>query len=234
MGADAIRAVRLRPALAARRLAAAEAAASRRRARTSVQARVVRVVDGDTIVASVEGADQYVRYIGVDTPETVKPGTPVQCYGDRRRARRTTAWSTGRTVRLVFDRERRDVYGRLLAYVYTDAGPGRRRPAVRQRDAGPRRLRADADDRPEHRPRAAPRPPRGAGGEGRPGPLGRAAERGHAEASGRCPSCRLPPEGRSACPPGLLGSRPRRVRRRFATRPPIRTRTEIPPPRVPR
>jgi micrococcal nuclease len=53
----------------------------------------------------------------VDTPETVKPGTPVQCYGpeasafDHRRVE-------GRTVRLVFDRERRDAYDRLLAYVY--------------------------------------------------------------------------------------------------------------------
>jgi micrococcal nuclease len=84
----------------------------------SVEARVVRVVDGDTIVASVEGADQDVRYIGVDTPETVKPGTPVQCFGKRASAENHRLVE-GRTVRLVFDRERRDVYGRLLAYVYT-------------------------------------------------------------------------------------------------------------------
>lgn len=89
----------------------------------SVQARVVRVVDGDTIVASVEGDDQYVRYIGVDTPETVKPGTPVQCFGERASAENHRLVE-GRTVRLVFDRERRDDYGRLLAYVYTRAGGG--------------------------------------------------------------------------------------------------------------
>ncbi len=89
----------------------------------SVDARVVRVVDGDTIVASVEGDDQYVRYIGVDTPETVKPGTPVQCFGERASAENHRLVE-GRTVRLVFDRERRDDYGRLLAYVYTGEGSG--------------------------------------------------------------------------------------------------------------
>jgi micrococcal nuclease len=89
----------------------------------TVEAKVVRVVDGDTIVASVDGADSYVRYIGVDTPETVKPGTPVQCFGKRASAENHRLVD-GRTVRLVFDRERRDDYGRLLAYVYTAAGGG--------------------------------------------------------------------------------------------------------------
>jgi micrococcal nuclease len=80
-------------------------------------------VDGDTIVASVGGEDQYVRYIGVDTPETVKPGTPVECFGKRASAENHRLVE-GRTVRLVFDRERRDDYGRLLAYVYTEGGHG--------------------------------------------------------------------------------------------------------------
>ena len=84
----------------------------------SVRARVVRVVDGDTIVASVDGEDEYVRYIGVDTPETVKPDTPVQCYGPRA-SDENHRLVEGRTVRLVFDSEQRDDYGRLLAYVYT-------------------------------------------------------------------------------------------------------------------
>ena len=125
----------------------------------AVQARVVRVVDGDTIVASVEGADQYVRYIGVDTPETVKPGTPVQCYGPQASAENHRLVD-GRTVRLVFDRERRDVYGRLLAYVYTDARHGRGGPrfvnATLVRGGYARTLTIA----PEHRPRAALRPPR--------------------------------------------------------------------------
>src|SRR5260221_14646265 len=44
---------------------------------------VTRAVDGDTIEARIDGRLEDVRYIGVDTPETVKPGTPVQCYGPR-------------------------------------------------------------------------------------------------------------------------------------------------------
>ena len=101
----------------------------------AVSARVVRVIDGDTIEVSIAGAEQYVRYIGVDTPETVKPGTPVQCYGPQASAENHRLVD-GRTVRLVFDRERRDVYGRLLAYVYTGRR-ARRGVAVRQRDPGP-------------------------------------------------------------------------------------------------
>ncbi len=86
----------------------------------AVTAKVVRVVDGDTIEVSIDGSDEDVRYIGIDTPETVKPDTPVQCYGPQASAE-DHRLVEGRTVRLVFDRERRDVYGRLLAYVYVGA-----------------------------------------------------------------------------------------------------------------
>lgn len=83
--------------------------------------RVVRVVDGDTIVVSLDGESTKVRYIGVDTPESVKPGVPVQCF-----AKRATALNRslveGRTVTLRFDRERYDRYGRVLAYVRNDRG----------------------------------------------------------------------------------------------------------------
>jgi micrococcal nuclease len=80
-------------------------------------ARVVRVVDGDTILVSVDGREERVRYIGVDTPETVKPGAPVECFGKKASAR-NKALVAGRRVRLVRDAEERDRYGRLLAYVY--------------------------------------------------------------------------------------------------------------------
>jgi micrococcal nuclease len=83
----------------------------------SATARVVRVIDGDTIEARIGDEIEDVRLIGVDTPETVKPGTPVQCFGERA-SRFTKRRLTGRSVRLVFGVERRDVYGRLLAYVY--------------------------------------------------------------------------------------------------------------------
>jgi micrococcal nuclease len=78
---------------------------------------VLRAIDGDTIEVRLQGHDEDVRYIGVDTPETVKPDTPVQCFGPR--AHRFDArLVTHRRVRLVFGVERRDVYGRLLAYVH--------------------------------------------------------------------------------------------------------------------
>src|SRR4051795_12968358 len=81
--------------------------------------RVVRVVDGDTIRVRVGGTEERVRYIGVDTPETVKPGTPVQCFGKAASAFNARL-VRARTVRLEFDAERRDRYGRLLAYVYRE------------------------------------------------------------------------------------------------------------------
>ena len=83
----------------------------------SAVAYVLRAVDGDTIEVRLGGETEDVRYIGIDTPETVKPGTPVQCFGPQ--AHRFNArLVTHRRVRLVFGVERRDVYGRLLAYVH--------------------------------------------------------------------------------------------------------------------
>jgi micrococcal nuclease len=82
-------------------------------------ARVVRVVDGDTIRVRLDGRTERVRYIGVDTPESVKPGTPVQCFA-KRAAAANAALVAGRSVRLVGDVEQRDRYGRLLAYVYRE------------------------------------------------------------------------------------------------------------------
>jgi micrococcal nuclease len=78
---------------------------------------VTRVVDGDTIHVSVGGHDEAVRYIGMDTPETKKPGSPIECFGKAASAENERL-VTGRHVRLVYDAERRDRYGRLLAYVY--------------------------------------------------------------------------------------------------------------------
>src|SRR5215210_2143424 len=79
--------------------------------------RVLRIVDGDTIRVSLDGRSEPVRYIGVDTPESKKPGTPVQCFA-RRAAAENARLVRGERVRLVFDVERRDRFGRLLAYVY--------------------------------------------------------------------------------------------------------------------
>jgi micrococcal nuclease len=85
----------------------------------NVRVFVTRVVDGDTVEVQIGGREEDVRYIGVDTPETVKPEEPVQCFGpeasDFNHRLVEQQW-----VRLVFDEERRDVYGRLLAYVYLE------------------------------------------------------------------------------------------------------------------
>ncbi len=81
---------------------------------------VVRAVDGDTLEVAIDGGPtETVRLIGVDTPETVKPNAPVQCFGPRASAfeHRTVE---GRRVRLLTGVEPRDYYGRLLAYVWVD------------------------------------------------------------------------------------------------------------------
>ena len=90
-----------------------------------MHAHVTHVVDGDTIdVELPDGDEESVRYIGIDTPETVKPDTPVECGGPRAHEVNERLVD-GRTVTLRFDAERRDVYGRLLAYVFLPR-PGRR------------------------------------------------------------------------------------------------------------
>jgi len=80
----------------------------------SSTATVDRIVDGDTIVVSGE----TVRLLEVDTPETKKPGTPVQCYGPEATAHMKQLLPPGTRVRLEDDREKEDRYKRHLAYVY--------------------------------------------------------------------------------------------------------------------
>ncbi len=78
---------------------------------------VTRVVDGDTIYVSLAGRSVDVRLIGVDTPETVAPGQPVECGGPQASAF-TESILEGRRVELEFDVQRIDPYGRTLAYVW--------------------------------------------------------------------------------------------------------------------
>lgn len=76
--------------------------------------RVVRVVDGDTIhVRLPDGTKEKVRYIGVDTPESVKPNTPVECFAKAASARNEELVA-GERVELRTDAEERDRYGRYL------------------------------------------------------------------------------------------------------------------------
>jgi len=94
---------------------------------------VVRVVDGDTIVVVITaraegpgagettiGAEYNVRLLGIDTPESVDPRSPVECFG-REASAATSALLEGAEVVLVKDVEEVDRYGRLLRYVYIGA-----------------------------------------------------------------------------------------------------------------
>jgi micrococcal nuclease len=82
---------------------------------------VSRVIDGDTFVLSAGAGSYRVRVLGIDTPETVDPRKPVQCFGPQASAY-AKHLLTGRRVILRYDRVVHDVYGRLLAYVWL-AGP---------------------------------------------------------------------------------------------------------------
>ncbi len=87
----------------------------------AVTAPVTAIVDGDTIEVEIDGEIEDVRYIGVDTPESVKPDAPVECFGPDA-SELNARLVEDETVRLTFDAEQRDVYGRLLAYVHVTGG----------------------------------------------------------------------------------------------------------------
>jgi micrococcal nuclease len=89
-------------------------------------ATVTNVVDGDTIDVRISGRDERVRLIGIDTPETNKPNTPIECYGPEASAFTTSLLPVGSTVRIERDIVGRDDYGRLLGYVHlpTDHSAG--------------------------------------------------------------------------------------------------------------
>jgi micrococcal nuclease len=121
--------------------------------------RVARVVDGDTFVLAEPR--ERVRLIGADTPDTVKPHWPVEPWGPEATAF-TKEFLAGGEVRLEFDREHRDKYGRILAYVWVGnrllneelirAGLARAEPQYHYSAAMKRRfLHAQAEARAAHR-----------------------------------------------------------------------------------
>lgn len=83
---------------------------------------VTRVVDGDTLDADISGRDERVRLIGINTPETVDPRRPVECFGKEASDRLKHLLPAGTAIRLERDIEERDAFGRLLAYVVTADG----------------------------------------------------------------------------------------------------------------
>jgi micrococcal nuclease len=81
-------------------------------------ATVTGVVDGDTIDVRIGGRDERVRLIGVDTPETKKPNSPVECFGPEASEYTASLLPVGTPVRMERDVVGRDDYGRLLGYVH--------------------------------------------------------------------------------------------------------------------
>ena len=79
---------------------------------------VTHVVDGDTIDVEIGGRTERVRLIGIDTPETKKPNTPIECWGPEASAFTTSLLPKGTEVRIERDVVGRDDYGRLLGYVH--------------------------------------------------------------------------------------------------------------------
>ena len=79
---------------------------------------VVRVVDGDTVIVSINNIDQTVRLLNVNTPETKDPNKPTECLGPEASDYLNEALPAGSRVRLEFDVERHDKYGRTLAGVF--------------------------------------------------------------------------------------------------------------------
>ncbi len=80
-------------------------------------ATVVEVVDGDTVVVDLAGRQETLRLIGIDTPETVDPDQPPECWGAEASAHTKALLPAGTAVRLTRDVEARDRYDRLLVYV---------------------------------------------------------------------------------------------------------------------
>lgn len=85
--------------------------------------KVTAVSDGDTITVDMNGTPERIRMIGVDTPETHDPGTPIQCYGPEA-SDFTKKTLLQKSVRLEADptNDNRDRYDRLLRYVYLEDG----------------------------------------------------------------------------------------------------------------
>lgn len=83
---------------------------------------IMRVVDGDTIILRLQNKTETVRLLGIDTPETVHPTKPVECFGPEASAFTKDTLKIGSTVKLVRDVEPRDRFQRLLVYLYLTDG----------------------------------------------------------------------------------------------------------------
>lgn len=85
---------------------------------TTLRATVIVVYDGDTIQADLGDHSEKIRLIGIDTPEVKKGDSPSECMADEAELFTKLVIPKGTEVDLVLDKQERDKYGRLLAYVY--------------------------------------------------------------------------------------------------------------------
>ncbi len=85
--------------------------------------KVTKVVDGDTVRVEINGVDETVRLIGINTPESVDPRKPVQCFG-KEASNYMKDLAQNKLVNLEYDDSQslRDTYDRLLAYIYLEDG----------------------------------------------------------------------------------------------------------------
>ena len=85
---------------------------------------ISRVIDGDTIDVLIGDTTERVRLIGIDTPETVDPRKPVQCFGKEASEKTEGLLPQGMIVSLISDptQDDRDKYGRLLRYITASDG----------------------------------------------------------------------------------------------------------------
>lgn len=90
------------------------------RGEASQTAKIIEVVDGDTVVLD---SGETVRYVGIDTPETKHPRMGVQCFG-KKASEKNAELVLGKSVRLEKDVSEKDRYGRLLRLVYLPTGQG--------------------------------------------------------------------------------------------------------------
>ncbi|MFY9480897.1 MAG: thermonuclease family protein [Ilumatobacteraceae bacterium] len=81
-------------------------------------ATVLSVIDGDTIDISISGRTERVRLIGINTPETKHPTKGIECFGPEASAYLEQLLPKGTRLRVERDIEARDIYGRLLLYIY--------------------------------------------------------------------------------------------------------------------
>ncbi|MBH0228829.1 thermonuclease family protein [Halobacillus yeomjeoni] len=95
----------------------AKAKAEAEKKKNAPNATVTRVVDGDTLKVNMNGKEEEIRLLLIDTPETVHPNEPVQPFGPEA-SQFVKDTLSGQQVRVQVGKEARDKYGRMLAYVY--------------------------------------------------------------------------------------------------------------------